>query len=46
MRPETGPSTQRAWSDLGKRQATPDWQVAVLVSKEIDIQGLAWMLSE
>lgn len=40
---ETGPYTQRAQRDWGKRQATPDWCVAGFISKGICIQGLSWV---
>ena len=39
---EAGPLTQRASRDWRKRQTTPDWQVADLISMGTYIQGLSW----
>lgn len=38
---ETGPSPRTARRDQTKPQATPDWQVTVLTSKEVYIGSLS-----
>ena len=39
---ENWPHTRRAGRDWRKRQTPPDWQAAVLTSKETYIRGLPW----
>ena len=39
---DTGPYTQRERRDQRKRQTSPDWKVAGVISKGTYLQGLSW----
>lgn len=39
---QTGPHTQRAGRDHREKEATPDWGVAALMSKGIDLHDFSW----